>query len=126
MNGQKFFRCNKCGNLVGMILSSGAPMMCCGQAMEELLANTTDAATEKHIPCVTTDGHTVHVAIGSVPHPMIDEHHIEFIYLLTKNGGQMKRMSVGNAAEADFALANDTVVAAYEYCNLHGLWKIDL
>ena len=123
---QKFFLCKHCGNLVGMIQDSGVPMICCGEPMTELVANTTDAAQEKHVPVIEVQGNTVTVKVGSVPHPMLEEHHIVWIYLLTEQGGQRKCPVVGGKPEVTFALTEgDKVVSAYEYCNIHGLWKAD-
>lgn len=126
MREQNFFRCNHCGNLVSVITNSGVPMFCCGEAMTELLPNTVEAATEKHIPEVSVNGRLVHAKIGSVPHPMTEEHHIEFIYLQTENGGQMKRLTVGSQAQTMFAVMEDKPLEVYAYCNLHGLWKVTI
>lgn len=126
MSEQKFFRCKKCGNFVGLINNAGVPMICCGEPMEELVPNTVEASSEKHIPQVEVKGDTVHVKIGSVAHPMLAEHHIEFIYLHTKNGGQRKGLCVDGAPECSFKLIDDEVLEVFEYCNIHGLWKITL
>lgn len=123
---QKFFRCKKCGNLMGIINNSGVPIICCGEPMEELHSNTVEASTEKHIPQVSVKERLVHVKIGSVPHPMTEEHHIEFIYLQTENGGQMRCLKVESEADAMFAVLEEKPLAAYAYCNLHGLWKVDI
>ena len=120
----KFFRCDHCGNFVGVINDAGVTMMCCGQKMTEVVAGTTDAAVEKHVPVVTVDGNIVKAVVGSVEHPMIEEHYIEWIALETEKGVQRKTIKAGDAPAAEFALtADDKVVAAYAYCNLHGLWK---
>ena len=120
----KFFRCDHCGNFVGVINDAGVPMMCCGQKMTEVVAGTTDAAVEKHVSVVTVDGNIVKAVVGSVEHPMIEEHYIEWIALETEKGVQRKTLKAGDAPAAEFALtADDKVVAAYAYCNLHGLWK---
>lgn len=123
---QKFFRCKHCGNLVGFINNAGIPMVCCNEPMEELCPNTTEAATEKHIPEVSVNERLVHAKIGSVPHPMTEEHHIEFIYLQTENGGQMRRLKVGAEAHAMFAVLEDKPMQVFAYCNLHGLWKMEI
>lgn len=126
MKDLKFYRCKHCKNLVELLHDGGVPMICCGEAMEILAPNTVEAATEKHIPDVTVENNEVSVKIGSVPHPMLEEHHIEFIYLQTQNGGQRKDLVPGEEAVAVFALQEDKPVAVYEYCNLHGLWKKEL
>lgn len=120
----KFFICKHCGNLVGMIKNSGAPLTCCGDEMTELVANTSDGAQEKHVPVVEISGNIVTVSIGSVPHPMLEEHHIEWVYLETSQGGQRKELKVGAEPKVTFALTEDEKpLSAFEYCNLHGLWK---
>ena len=102
-------------------MDSGVPVFCCGQKMEELVANTVDASQEKHVPVVTRiDDCKIKVEVGSVAHPMLPEHHIAFIYVETENGGM--RMGLKDKPEATFCVCNDKPVAVYEYCNLHGLW----
>lgn len=88
---------------------------------EEIIANTTDGAHEKHVPVITVNGDKVKVAVGSVEHPSLEAHYIEWICLVTENGMQMKWLKPGMKPEATF-LTKDKVIAAYEYCNLHGLW----
>ena len=126
MASQKFYICSKCGNLVGFISSQGAPLVCCGERMKELVPNTVDAATEKHLPDVTISGDVVEVSVGSVLHPMLEEHNISFIYIQTENGGQRKKLEVGKEPKATFVLSDDKVVAVFAYCNLHGLWKVEI
>lgn len=93
---------------------------------EELVANTVDAAQEKHVPVITINGDEVKVEVGSVEHPSLDAHYIEFIVLQTSGGVQMKWLKSGMKPEASFKLIEgDKPVAAYEYCNLHGLWKAE-
>lgn len=123
---QRFFICNHCKNLVGMIKDAGVSMVCCGEKMQELVANTTEAATEKHIPVVTAEGNTVTVDIGSIAHPMLEEHHIAWVYLQTEKGGQRKALSIGEKPQVIFALFDDQPIAAFAYCNLHGLWKAEI
>ena len=122
----KFYICEHCGNIVGMIHSAGVPLMCCGQKMTKLEAGVVEASHEKHIPVVTVEGNTVRVNVGSVTHPMSEEHHIAWVYLQTNRGGQRKCLDVTGAPEVTFALADETPVAVYAYCNLHGLWKADI
>ena len=122
----KFYICEHCGNIIGVIHNAGVPMMCCGQKMTKLEAGVVEASHEKHIPVVTVEGNTVRVNVGSVTHPMSEEHHIAWIYLQTNRGGQRKCLDVTGAPEVTFALADETPVAVYAYCNLHGLWKTDL
>ena len=97
-----------------------------GVAVElaEVNPNTTDAAQEKHVPVVAVNGNRVEVTVGSVEHPMLENHYITGIYIETGNGGQFKRLNPGEAPKAVFILdENDKFVAAYEHCNLHGTWK---
>ncbi|MBK5244847.1 MAG: desulfoferrodoxin [Eubacteriaceae bacterium] len=123
----KFFVCKHCGNMVSMLFASGQSMVCCGDPMTELIPNTTDAAQEKHVPVITVNNTTVSVDIGSVPHPMTPEHHIVWIYLETIAGGQINFLAEDGKPRAEFAiLPGDKVIAAYEFCNLHGLWKASL
>ncbi|MGL4985741.1 MAG: desulfoferrodoxin family protein [Treponemataceae bacterium] len=123
MNEQKFFRCKHCGNLIGMIYNSGVKIKCCGEDMQELIANTTEAANEKHIPVVTQNGNKVTVTIGEVEHPMTEEHFIQWIYVQTEKGGHRHNFKAGDKPVAEFELVNDKVVSVFEYCNIHGLWK---
>ncbi|HOV40571.1 MAG TPA: desulfoferrodoxin family protein [Oscillospiraceae bacterium] len=124
--GKRFFICKHCGNIIGMLHDSGVPMSCCGEQMTELIPNTTDAAHEKHVPVVTVEGNKVSVKVGSVEHPMTAEHFIAWIYLETKHGGQRRSLNPGEKPEAVFELADDEAIAAYAYCNLHGLWKANI
>lgn len=120
----KFYRCKKCGKVVTVLGEDVSSLFCENAETEELIPNTTDAAGEKHVPVITKDGAKVHVAVGSVEHPMLENHYIMFIVLETKNGVQRQDLKPGMKPAADFVLAEgDEVVAAYEYCNLHGLWR---
>ena len=126
MKELKFYRCTHCGNIVQMVNDSGVVPFCCGEAMTLLVANTSDGAGEKHVPAVTVEENLVKVQVGEVIHPMLPEHHIEWIYLQTENGGQLKYLPVNGAPVAEFTLHEDTLIAVYEYCNLHGLWKYEV
>ena len=125
-NNNKFYICEKCGNLVGLIHESGAPLVCCGQKMTKLEAGVVEASREKHIPVVEVNGNEVKVTVGSVEHPMASEHSILWVYLETDKGGQRKCLEVGKAPVAVFALADEKPLAVYAYCNLHGLWKAEI
>lgn len=121
---QRFFVCEHCGNIIAFVRDNGVPVMCCGQKMTELIPGTTDAAQEKHVPVVTVDGNKVTVTVGEVEHPMLEEHNIGWISLETEQGNQRKELKAGDAPKAEFMLCDgDKVVAAYAYCNLHGLWR---
>ena len=123
---QRFFICESCGNMVGLINDEGAPLVCCGEEMSELVPNSVEASGEKHLPDVTVTGNSVSVQVGSVPHPMEAGHHISFVYMETERGGQRKRLNVGEAPKLSFALVDDKPVAVYAYCNLHGLWVTEV
>lgn len=120
----KFLKCNGCGKIVAEIKGSACPTKCCGEPMVEMVPNTTDGALEKHVPVIEQDGRFVKVSVGSVLHPMLAEHYIEFIALETTGGCHIKQLQPGEEPVAFFALAEgEEVVAAYEHCNLHGFWK---
>lgn len=122
----KFFVCAHCGNIVTYVKESGVPVVCCGEKMKELIPGSVDAAVEKHLPVISAEGNIVTVKVGSVDHPMTPEHFIEWVALETKQGNQRKMLVPGSKPEAQFALTDgDEVVAAYSYCNLHGLWKTE-
>ena len=123
---QKFFRCGHCGNMVGLIDYTGASLVCCGDEMAELIPNTTEASTEKHLPAVTVSGDSVNVQVGSVAHPMEADHNISFVYVETKRGGQRKTLNAGEAPSVKFVMVDDEPAAVYAYCNLHGLWKTEI
>ncbi len=122
---QRFFICRHCGNLVGLVRNAGVPMICCGEPMEELVPNANGAA-EKHLPVVKQEGNRVTVTVGGAHHPMMKEHSIEWIYLETDRGGQRKALYPDETPEAVFLLEDDEAIAAFAYCNLHGLWKTEL
>lgn len=127
MKAPRFFICQHCKNIITMVEDKGVPVVCCGEKMTELVPNTSDGAGEKHVPVVTVNANTVSVKVGEVAHPMLEEHHIAWICLQTTNGVQMRYLDHTGAPEAVFALAEgESVVAAYEYCNLHGLWKKEI
>lgn len=119
----KFYKCAHCGQIILKVKETAVPVICCGQPMNLLTPNTTDAANEKHVPVVSQEGNVVTVKVGSVTHPMLDVHYIEWIVLETTNGYQVKNLKPGQEPEATFVLAKgEEVVNAYEYCNLHSLW----
>ena len=123
---QKFFVCKHCGNLIGLIDNKGVPMVCCGENMTELIPNTVEASTEKHLPAVTASASGIDIQVGGVPHPMEAAHYIPFVYVETERGGQRKRLTPGEEPKLSFSFVNDKPVAVYAYCNLHGLWKISV
>ena len=119
----KFYYCTVCGKIIVVVKDTGVPTVCCGESMVELLPGTTAAAVEKHVPVVTREGNTVSVSVGSVEHPMLEEHSIQWIAVETNKGAQIKYLKPGEKPAAQFVLAEgEEVVHVYEYCNLHGLW----
>ena len=126
MKNTKFYICEHCGNIVEMVHDAGVKPVCCGQKMNELVPNTVEASGEKHIPAVTVREGVVEVNVGSVDHPMVEEHFIEWVQLITDKGTHRKYLNAGDAPNAIFQLGDEKAVAVYAYCNLHGLWKTEL
>lgn len=122
----KFYRCEHCGNIVLMVQDSGVNPVCCDEPMKELIAGTVDASKEKHIPAVKVVGDKIEVVVGDVLHPMVEAHYIQWIYLETEKGSQIKMLKPGEDPKAVFVVEDDKPVAVYEYCNLHGLWKANV
>ena len=120
----KFYICEHCGNIMTLVKDSGVPVMCCGQKMTLMVPGTVDASLEKHVPAVDIQGNVVNVKVGEVEHPMIPEHFIQWVAVETNLGSQIKYLKPEQKPVAQFILAEgEEVVAVYEYCNLHGLWK---
>ena len=119
-----FYRCSVCGQIIAIVKGTGVPIICCGKPMVRIEPGTTDASVEKHVPVYEVSGNIVTVTVGSVEHPMLPEHYIEWIALKTKAGNQRKALKPGDAPKACFAICEgDEVEAVYAYCNLHNLWK---
>lgn len=119
----KFYRHNETKQILIVTDENGVKI----EGLTELKANTTDAAAEKHVPVVSIDGNTVTVTVGSVPHPMTEEHQISWILLKTDKGHQIKEFAHTDAPTAVFELSDgEKAEEAYEYCNLHGLWKAEV
>ena len=123
----KVFKCTKCNNMISYLEKDACDVKCCGETMVELVPNTTDAAGEKHVPVIEVSGNIVTVKVGSVEHPMTEAHSIQWIAIETEQGRQRKILTSDDKPEATFALVEgDKVKEAYEYCNLHGLWKAEV
>lgn len=119
----KYYICEHCGNIIEYVKETGVPVMCCGQKMTELIPGTSDGAHEKHVPVVKVNGDKVVVEVGTVEHPMVEAHYIQWIAIETTKGSQKIKLEYTDKARAEFKLADgEKFVAAYEYCNLHGLW----
>ncbi len=120
----RLFRCSHCGNIAIKVIDAGVPLVCCGEKMTEIIPSSTDAAVEKHVPVVTSTGYFITVDVGSVAHPMTEDHYIQFIILDTTAGIQVAELSAGDPPRAEFAiLPGVELKKAYAYCNLHGLWS---
>jgi len=119
-----FFRCEKCGNLVGLIKNGGGQLVCCGQPMTKLEPNTIEASKEKHIPVAVRKDGKIYVEVGSVPHPMTPEHYIEWIAVMSDNGTE--RISLSPTDEPRAVFCDKTYGDVYAFCNIHGLWKAEV
>lgn len=124
---RKFLICKNCGNLIEMINDSGVTPICCNKDMEEIVANTTEAATEKHIPIIEISDSIATITVGEILHPMTEEHYISWIYLETNKGIKKVDLKPNDEPKAKFSLLSDEkVISAYAYCNLHSLWKKEM
>lgn len=118
------YRCSVCGQIIGIVKKTGSPVVCCGKPMQELIPCSTDGEYEKHVPVMKIAGQNVHVTVGAAPHPMQQEHNIEWIMLMTRRGSQLRELEPGMKPEACFCVCpDDEALAAYALCNLHGLWN---
>jgi len=121
-NDRVFYKCNVCGNVVMMVVVGGGQLVCCGQPMEKLEGNTTEAAKEKHVPVIKKEGGEATVLVGEVPHPMTPEHYITTIVVAQGDKTQLCKLDPSDEPKAVFKV-EEGPLTAYEYCNLHGLWK---
>ncbi len=123
----KLLRCETCGKIVAVVKDTVVPAMCCGKPMVELVANTTDGATEKHVPVASIEGDILTVKVGEVAHPMMEAHWITNIIVVYGNTTTIVTLNPGEAPETTVALNGyKGHVDVYEYCNLHGLWKAEI
>ena len=121
----KFYRCAHCGKIIAVVKESGVPVMCCGQKMEEIVPGTTDAAVEKHVPVYEVKDNIVTVCVGSVAHPMTEEHYIEWIAVAAEGKTIIKYLKPGEEPTKTFCKKFADHGTVYAYCNLHGLWKAE-
>ncbi len=126
MKQLKFYKCKICGNVIVKLVDSSPVPVCCGQIMEELTPNTVDAAVEKHLPVASLKNGLLHVAVGSTLHPMEEVHYINFVAVETDKGYKIANLLPGTPPEVDIFVGKTKVLAVYEYCNLHGLWKTEV
>lgn len=116
------YKCNVCGNIVEVLHGGAGELVCCGQPMELLVAKTADEGKEKHVPVIEKIDGGIKVKIGSVPHPMEEKHHIEWIEVIADGKAYRQFLNAGDAPEAVFNIKADKI-SAREHCNVHGLWK---
>ena len=119
---RQVFKCGVCGNIVEVLHASGGELVCCGRPMNALAENTSDGAVEKHVPVIEKIPGGYKVKVGSVAHPMLDNHYIEWIELIADGVSYLAFLKPGAAPEATFLIGADQVMAR-EHCNLHGLWR---
>ncbi|MCC7554007.1 MAG: desulfoferrodoxin [Methanobacteriaceae archaeon] len=119
----EIYKCNKCGNIVEILEAGTAVVECCGEPMELLEAIQREEGTEKHIPVITVNKDNVKVEVGSTPHPMVDDHWINFIELCVGDQIYRQRLNPGDKPCASFnVIASNQEVSSRIYCNVHGLW----
>jgi superoxide reductase len=118
------WKCEICGNIVDVIHSGKGELVCCGQPMVLLEIQREESGYEKHLPVIEKDDDNYTVTVGSVEHPMLEKHYIEWIALDTENGVLRKYLNPGEKPKAVFC-TSEAVVQAREYCNIHGLWAVD-
>jgi superoxide reductase len=122
----QIYKCNVCGNIVEVLHAGAGELVCCNQPMELQTENTTDAATEKHVPVIEAAKGGVTVKVGEVAHPMEAKHYIEWIELIADGKAYRQFLAPGEAPEAFFPVGDGIKkLVAREYCNLHGLWKAE-
>ena len=120
---REVYRCDVCGNVVEVEYAGKGELVCCGQPMRSMKANTTDAAKEKHVPLIEKVDGGVLVKVGSIPHPMEEKHYIVYVEICADGIIMRKYLKPGSAPEAFFR-TDAKNIQAWEYCNLHGLWKL--
>ena len=120
----KIYKCKKCGQIVMKVEVKPCGIFCCGEEMEELIPNSTDASAEKHIPVYEVKDNRVYVKVGAEEHVMTPEHHIAWVLLKTNRGIMLRNLDLDKPATMVFTMCEkEEVEEVYEYCNLHGLWK---
>lgn len=118
----EIYKCELCGNIVEVLFGGNGELTCCGQAMKLYKENTVDAAKEKHVPVVEKTADGFKVIVGSVAHPMEEDHYIQWVEVLADGKAYRQFLNPGETPEVLFKVDVDQVTAR-EYCNLHGLWK---
>ncbi len=121
---KQIYKCNICGNIVEVLYAGGGQLVCCGQPMELLTEKTEDVGMEKHVPVIERTDKGIKVKVGSVPHPMEENHYIQWIELIVDGISLRKFLKPGDLPEAEFKInIKEGSIFAREYCNIHGLWK---
>ena len=126
MKRSTFYKCDVCGAMAVKVVDGEGELCCCKQPMRVVEANTSDAAQEKHVPDVSVQNNILYAQVGSVAHPMEEDHYIQWVYVVTEHGVIARCLEPGHAPEATIALGSETPLEVYEYCNKHGLWKAEL
>ena len=118
----QIYKCNVCGNIVEMVHTGIGELVCCNQPMQLMKENTEDATTEKHVPIIERTDNGVIVKVGEIPHPMEQEHYIEWIEILADGKSYKKFLNPNDEPQAEFKIDAESIIAR-AYCNIHGLWK---
>ena len=118
----QIYKCEVCGNIVEVLHEGVGELVCCGQPMKLLVANTVDAAKEKHVPVIEKTANGVQVKVGSAAHPMEEKHYIEWIEIIADGKAYRQFLKPGDVPEATFDILA-SAIEAREHCNIHGLWK---
>lgn len=126
-NGQTFYICNVCGNVLIKLTDSGLTPQCCGRDMSTAVPNEKDASVEKHVPDIRFDGNKLMIQIGESAHPMTPGHYIEWIFVKTSGSSYIRYLTPDSEPTACFKLCKDeTALMIYAYCNIHGLWEYQI
>lgn len=121
----KIYVCKKCGNVVLKLEDKSEALVCCGDKMELVNANVTEAATEKHLPVYELKDGLINIKVGEVEHPMTDEHYISFIIFASEDNYMIKMLKAGDKPELSFPYSSE-YNKIYAYCNLHSLWLTEI
>ena len=125
-NKNRFYICKKCGKIIEMVQNTQIDTVCCGQVMEILESGTIDASHEKHVPVVDVNNEIVEIKVGAIEHPMAPEHSILWICLETDKSIYRRNLSISDSPSAIFKINDEVIKSVYAYCNLHGLWSVDM
>ena len=120
---REFYHCETCGNIVEIVHEGAPSLVCCGKPMIKLEAKTEDQGHEKHVPVIERTDNGFTVRVGSIEHPMVGEHYIEFIEVLLKDKILRKELRPGQVPEAEFCESRSDIIEVRELCSVHGLWK---